>query len=176
MLYLILLLAAILFAGVAMTVNEGLWSNSVLFLCTLISSLFGLFMGLYIGFICLQQFTVDPKYYWCFLFAGIWLMFFVAILVLRLVTDKLSKVRMKFFPPIEMVGGPLMGLFVAVLFTSFAACTLMIPILGQQWKPEAQWQATTYKYAITPYGNVVRAYAEASGGDQQIGLFRKGAR
>ncbi len=165
MLYLTLLLGFVFFAGIAMTVGEGLWNNTITLISVILSSLLGIFGGLPLGIWVLEKSERDASFTWYFVFGMVWGLFFLSMLIQRLIAGKLSDTRMKFVPPLEMVAGPLMGLLVAVMFTSFVAFTLeRVAISGESdWDlgKASEWQRSTFAYARTPFLNVLSSVAEA---------------
>ena len=166
MLYLTILLIFIFFAGLAMTINEGLWSNTVSLLAIIVAGLFAIFGGIPLGMYIVEQADASQKVAWCFVFAGVWGVFVVSLTIMRILLELASRTRVKFVPPLEKAAGPLMGLYVAVMFTSFAAYTLeRIPINAGEWKVSdaADWQKTTFTYARAPFHNVVKSFADSEG-------------
>lgn len=164
MLYLLVLVGFLFFAGIAMTVNEGLWSNTVLFLLLLISGLTGVTAGVPLGSMLLEQSGKGEEFAWYFVFAGVWGVFAVTLLVLRIVADKASTVRVRFLPVVDKLGGILMGLLVAVMLASFAAYTLLkIPVEAGQWRKNDASAAVRgyFGSAATPFNTVVRKFVKA---------------
>ena len=165
-LYLTILLGFLFFAAVAMTINEGLWNNTILLFGVMLAGLFAIFGGMPLGGWAAERAGSSPPSVWYFVFGGIWGAFALAITVFRVVAERISPVRMKFVPPLEMVAGPLMGLFVAVMFTSFAFYTLeRVPIKAGEWDlaQAAAWQKTAFMYGRAPFYNVVKSFAQAEG-------------
>jgi len=166
MLLLSILLGGIFFASVAMTINEGLWGNSVLLMCIIFGGLFAILGGIPLGLFIIEQADADDEYAWYCVFAGVWVVFALSVTIMRILVDKASKTRVKFVPPLEKISGPLMGLFVAVMFTSFVAYTMeRIPVNAGQFPSSdaADWQKTTFTYARAPFHNVVKRFAESEG-------------
>lgn len=164
MLYLTILLIFIFFAGVAMTVSEGLWSNTITLLCIILAGLFAIVGGIPLGLYIVEQADASKEVAWCFVFAGVWGVFIVSLTVMRILMELASRTRLRFVPPLEKVAGPLMGLYVAVMFTSFAAYTLArIPVNAGEWKysDAADWQKTVFTYASEPFHNVVKRFADS---------------
>jgi len=164
MLYVCILLIFVFFAGLAMTIGEGLWSNAVNLLCILISIPTGYIVGLPLGSWGFEQMDTANENYWYFTFAGMWLAFFVSMLLLRVFCDKISKVRMRFIPQLEMIAGPLVGLIVAIMFTSYLSFTIFAgPMAAGVWNVKAAegWQTTTLSRLVSPSLSVV----QAAGGD-----------
>lgn len=162
MLYLCILLFAVLFAGIAMTIGEGLWTNTVSFLAVWLSSSLALLIGPNFGLWMQEQFDKnDPQFTWYFVFAGFWLVFFLAALIIRTLFDRISRVRVRFIPQLEAVCGPLMGLLVAAAFTSFCAVTLWVgPIGARAWNAAeaSDWQKTTFEYMTSPMLTMNKAW------------------
>lgn len=159
MLYVCVLLIFVFFAGVAMTVGEGLWSNTVNLLCLLISIPTALGMGLPLGVWMFEQADTGDDYLWYFAFAGVWLVFFATLLVLRELTNRISRVRVRFIPQLEMVAGPLMGLAIAIIFTSFLAVTIInMPMKAGVWNVTkmADWEKSLLEYAGAPVVTLVK--------------------
>jgi hypothetical protein len=114
----------VLFAGLAMMVREGLWSNTIMLVNILISGLvaFGFYMPLVIY---LDEMTDGEHTYWLD-FAVIWVLYIVAMVITRTLTAAASKTRMRFKNPLDPVGGPLVGLIAAWVLASFATATLHV--------------------------------------------------
>jgi hypothetical protein len=160
MLWLCVLLFFILFAGIAMTIGEGLWTNSINLFAVMLAALAGVAFGYPLGDWAIKEFEKDGTFLWYFRFAGVWLIFFVTAMVFRLVAERASKVRMRFVPQLEMIAGPLMGLFVALFFTSVFAWTLFkLPIKSNEWKlsEASDWQKSTFVYLSTPFNSLGKA-------------------
>ncbi len=166
MLYLTILLGGVFFAGLAMTIGEGLWNNTVLLLCVILAGLFAILGGIPLGLYIIDQADAADEYAWHCIFAGVWGVFALSITLMRVLFEKASQTRVKFVPPLEKIAGPLMALFVAVMFASFVAYTMeRIPANAGQWPvaEAADWQRTTFTYARAPFHNVVKRFAEAEG-------------
>lgn len=115
--------AIILFAGLAMTVREGLWANTLTLVNILISGLmaFGLYSRLVVYLD--EEVTSGQHTYWLD-FAILWAIFCVSMLVCRTLTAAFSKTRMRFKHPIDPVGGPAVGFLAAWVLAAFALATL----------------------------------------------------
>lgn len=111
-----------LFAGIAMMVREGLWSNAITLVNIIISGLvaFGFYSPLVIY---LDEMTDGRHTYWLD-FAIVWGLFFVAMVVCRSLTGAASKTRMRFKNPIDPVGGPAAAVLAAWTLAAFALATL----------------------------------------------------
>jgi|GEM_PF-1009278 len=165
MLYLIIALGFMFFAGVAMTINEGLWSNTISLLCILLSGLIAAVAGVPLGILLLERADAGDANAWYFVFAGMWGAFALALLVLRLAADKVSTIHMRFLPIIDKIGGIVMGLFVATMLTSFAAYTLWsVPIQAGEsdWYKDASESRRNNLFTVTkPFDTVLQRFLDA---------------
>ncbi len=165
MLYLTILLGAILFAGIAMTVQEGLWSNTILLFLVILAGLMAVVAGVPLGTWGRAQAGQDADTTWYFVFASMWGVFFLSLAVMRILAERISPTKMRFLPLLDKVGGPLMGLLVAIMFTSFAAFTLwQVPITsGAYWQPSdaSATQKTVFAYAQAPFYNVAQSFLKS---------------
>src|SRR5262245_40558973 len=127
--YLCVLIYFVFFAGVAMTINEGLWNNTINLMMMLTAGVAAICLGYPLGLFALEKAQKPNELAWYFVFGGVWLVFFAWIMVFRVIGERLSRVRMKFVPPLDRAAGVLMGLLLSVMFASFLAFTLYyIPI------------------------------------------------
>src|SRR5687767_95241 len=101
----------VIFATLAMTVREGLWSNTLTLVNIIISGLvaFGFYAPLVVY---LDEMTDGEHTYWLD-FAVLWVLFAITMVICRSLTAAFSKTRMRFKYPIDDVGGPLVGLIAA---------------------------------------------------------------
>lgn len=162
------LVCFVFFAAVAMTINEGLWNNAILLLAIVLGGLFGMFVGVPVGNMIAAQAGAASEQLWYFVFAGVWGLFSLSVLLFRMIMERTSRVRMKFIPLVDKIGGPILGLVVAVMFTSFVAYTLdRIPIKAGQWSysDAAEWQKSVFMYGRAPFFNVANAFAGGEGLD-----------
>ncbi|HEX3599299.1 MAG TPA: CvpA family protein [Lacipirellulaceae bacterium] len=113
----------VLFAGLAMMVREGLWSNSITLVNIFISGLIA--FGFYSPIVVYldEEVTKGQHTYWLD-FAIIWALFTVSMLVCRSLAAACSKTRMRFKHPIDSVGGPIVGFFAAWVLAAFTLATL----------------------------------------------------
>lgn len=115
--------ALVLFAGLAMMVREGLWSNTIALVNILISGLvaFGFYSPIVVWLD--EDITAGQHTYWLD-FAIIWALFSVSMLVCRTLTAQFSKTRMRFKHPIDPVGGPIVAFAAAWVLAAFTMATL----------------------------------------------------
>jgi hypothetical protein len=171
-LYLCILIYFVFFAGIAMTVGEGLWNNTINLIAMLISGVAAICLGYPLGVWFLGQLDKPVDLSWYFVFGAVWVVFFAWIMVFRVIGERLSRVRMKFVPPLEMAAGPLMGLLLAVMFSSFLAFTLYyIPIRAGYWNAAqaSSWQQTTMRSGAGPFYTVLKSVAGDPIADASVG-------
>lgn len=164
MMLLLVALGFMFFAGVAMTINEGLWSNTVLLLCILIAGCASVTAGVPVGMMIFEQAGFSAEYAWYCTFVGMWAVFVVSLLVLRLVAEKASGTRVRFLPVVDKIGGVLMGLFVAAMLTSFAASTLWNgPIRAGEWDQAKASESELNYFSLvrSPFYSVSKPFARS---------------
>lgn len=113
----------VMFAAVAMTVREGVWSNTITLVNILISGLvaFGFYSPIVVYLD--EEVTSGQHTYWLD-FAIVWALFCATMLILRTFTGAFSKTKMRFKHPIDPVGGPVIGILAAWVLASFTLATL----------------------------------------------------
>ncbi|MEX2307253.1 MAG: CvpA family protein [Pirellulales bacterium] len=144
----------VIFAGLAMTVREGLWSNTITVMNIIFSGLvsFGFYSPLVIY---LDELSGGQHTYWLD-FAVIWALFGAAMVICRTAAAAASNTRMRFKYPIDSVGGPLAGLIAAWVMAAFTLATLHtapmpkdafsgklvhddVTTASAAWSPDAAW-------------------------------------
>jgi uncharacterized membrane protein required for colicin V production len=118
------ILLFIFFGSVAMTVREGLWSNTL----TLINVLFcGLAAyGFYPPLVTWIDEMLSGKYTYVIDFAVVWALFILFMIICRALTGMASKTRLRFRHPIDPIGGPLVGFLTAIVLSGFTTSTLFM--------------------------------------------------
>lgn len=117
------ILAAVFFATFAMSIDKGLWSNTLLVINIVLSGLvaFGYFHPL----ATLAVENGMEEYTFLLDFLALWVLYVAAFVVLhRLGSGMLSKTRMRFKHPIDTAGGPAMAAVAGWLMTGLVAATL----------------------------------------------------
>jgi hypothetical protein len=117
------------FAGWAMMVREGLWSNAISLVNILVSGLVA--FAFYSPLTIYLDEMLDGQYTYLLDFVCIWLLFVVTIVITRGVTSLASKTRMRFKYPIDPVGGPLVALIAAWALSAFVMATLHTAPMGK---------------------------------------------
>src|SRR5262245_49814239 len=119
--------AIVMFAGLAMTVREGLWSNTLTLINTAISGLIA--YSFYSPLTTWLDVQTKGSYTYVLDFVVVWALFVATMLIMRAVTRAASKTRMRFRHPIDPVGGPILGLLAAWVLAGFVMSTLhMVPM------------------------------------------------
>src|SRR3954469_23112652 len=115
----------VIFAGLAMTVREGVWSNTLTLINTIISGLvaFGFYSSIVVYLD--EEATSGQHTYWLD-FAIIWALFCVAMIIFRVITGALSKTKLRFKNPIDPVAGPIIGFLATWVLAAFALATLHV--------------------------------------------------
>lgn len=149
--FLPILLLVLMVAIFASLMREGLWSN----LLTLINVLFAALIATNVFepvATLLTSFVASGTMFWDFF--ALWGSFAAAFALLRLITDRASRFRVKFKTPVEMAGCYLFALWTAYVFVAFASMTLHTAPLGREFmwkgfraedpiffgmKPDRQW-------------------------------------
>ena len=120
----------VIFAGLAMMVREGLWSNTIMLVNIIISGLVA--FGFYSPLVIYLDEMADGEHTYWLDFAVIWALFVVAMLICRALTGAASKTRLRFKNPIDPVGGPLVGLIAAWVLAAFTTATLHTSPMGKE--------------------------------------------
>jgi uncharacterized membrane protein required for colicin V production len=117
--------AIVIFAGLAMMVREGLWSNTITLVTIIVAGLiaFGFYSPLVVY---LDESVTDGQHTYWLDFAIIWALYFLTYAILRSLTAAASKTRMRFKHPIDPIGGPLVGFIAAWVLAAFTLATLHV--------------------------------------------------
>jgi len=125
-----LLLAIILFVSFAMLFREGLWNNAL----TVVNALFaGLVASSFWEPVATWVEGIVPGGTYLWDFVSLWLIFCVMFLVLRTLTDLISRTRVRFKKPVDAAGGALFALWVGWILVSFTAMTLHTAPLAEHF-------------------------------------------
>jgi hypothetical protein len=113
----------VVFAGLAMMVREGVWSNTLTLINVIVSGLVA--FGFYSPIVAYldEDVTGGQHTYWLD-FAIIWALYAVTMLVLRTLMAAASKTRLRFKHPIDPVGGPIIAFIAAWVLAAFTTATL----------------------------------------------------
>ena len=116
------LLLILVFLAIALVLNrEGLWSGLVMLLNIVAAATFATaWFERLAGFLDAKM----PSYTYLIDFLCLWGIFAVVLLVMRLITDRVSTTKVKFVRQVELVGGPLVAVITAWVMVCFAAASL----------------------------------------------------
>lgn len=146
-----LLLIVLLVAVVGTLGRDGVWSNTLVFVNVTIAALlatcfFEPLARIMASLLPAAAYLVD--------IVAIWLLFAVSYLVLRGVTDFLSKTKVRFHKPLDLGGGILMALWTGWVLVCFTVTSLHTAPLGREFlgfspesrmffgqAPDRQWLA-----------------------------------
>jgi len=105
----------------ASIMNQGLWSNFINLVNVIVAGLVAMnYFEPVAGFLDKQQASATYIYD----FIAIWFIFGATVVILRLATDYMSQVKVKFFMPVDKAGGILMAIWVSWIVVCFTATTL----------------------------------------------------
>ena len=110
------------FAGVAMMIREGLWSNTISLINILVSGLVA--FGFYSPLARYLDEQLSGNYTYLLDFLCLWLLFVATMLICRGLTAVASRTRMRFKYPIDSVGGPIAAILAAWVLSAFTMATL----------------------------------------------------
>ena len=114
----------------ASLMGSGLWSNTITLVNVLLA---GLIATSY--FEPLADFFDKREPSWTYLwdFFAFWLVFIFAMVLLRMATDFTSRIKVKFFMPVDRAGGIIMALWVSWVMVCFATATLHVAPLARNF-------------------------------------------
>lgn len=122
MTFLLPALLVVLGIGVfASTMREGLWSNAVTLVNVVTAALIATNVWEPIASMLDEQLP-SLTFFWDLVL--LWALFAVALLILRLCSDNVSKVKVRFKKPIDLFGGLFFAAWVAWVSVCFTAMTL----------------------------------------------------
>ena len=116
-----ILMGFVFFAAVAMLIREGLWSNLLTLFNVLFSGL--LAFSLHGPVTIWLDESLKGEYTYLLDFLVLWAIFSLSMLALRIVTDTLSRVRVRFKKPVESAGGPIAAVIAAWVVLGFTSAT-----------------------------------------------------
>ncbi|MBQ2822915.1 MAG: hypothetical protein IJF17_15190 [Thermoguttaceae bacterium] len=101
--------------------RDSLWSNTIRFFNVLFGALAASTLG---PSIAAMLRGIAPSRAFFFYFLAMWLVFWVVCGLLQVTTNKLSRVKVKFDPKVDLYGGYAAAFLMACVFTSFTMFTL----------------------------------------------------
>jgi hypothetical protein len=115
-------LLVIIFVGCfASLMKSGLWSNTITLVNVITAALVATnYFEPLADFFERQEASLG--YVWDFF--AIWLIFVIVVSILRAATDYVSRIKVRFYVPVEQVGGLVMAIWVSWIVLCFATATL----------------------------------------------------
>jgi hypothetical protein len=168
--YFTLVLLVVFFAVVAMLVREGLWSNAIMFFNVMTAAMLATnYYETLANWI--ERKDWGRSFTFLLDFLSLWVIFSVVLVVLRLATDKISRVKVRFKLPVEWSGGIFFALWVAWLMVTFTAFSFHTSPLARNFlfgsfqpepdskmffglAPDRQWLA--WMHTMSDYGSLGR--------------------
>lgn len=116
-----LLLFLIFFACVAMTFNEGMWTNAIRLINVVTAALLAMNY-----FEPLAQWLDDwePSYTYVWDFIAMWVLFAIFVAILREVTDRISHVKVKFIKIADRIGSGVLAAWVGWVMVCFTLMSM----------------------------------------------------
>ena len=160
-----LLMIAILFACAAMLYNDGMWSNSIRLINTIMAGLLAMnFFEPVADWLEGQA----PAYTYFWDFIALWGLFIIFSLIFRLITDRLSQVKVKFLKIADQIGSGVLALWVGWVMVCFTLMSLNTAPLARNclggsfssktedrmflgFAPDRQWLGFTQKMSQEAY-------------------------
>lgn len=126
--FLTILLLAVFLGVYGSSMRDGLWTNTLRLVNVILSATVASSLGEPTA-----KFLEGYAYSWYFFlnFLGVWLIFVLVYAFLRTVTDKLSKVKVRFLGIVNTVGSHASAVIMAYTFTCFVLFTLHQAPLGK---------------------------------------------
>jgi uncharacterized membrane protein required for colicin V production len=161
------LMLAILFACVAMLYNEGMWSNSIRLINVITAALLAMnFFEPAADW--LEDQAPGYSYFWDFV--AIWGLFIIFSLIFRLITDRLSQVKVKFLKITDQIGSGVLALWIGWVMVGFTLMSLNTAPLARNsfngsfssktedrmvlgYAPDRQWLGFTQKMSLEAYAH-----------------------
>ncbi|MGW8256238.1 MAG: CvpA family protein [Thermoguttaceae bacterium] len=163
------LILVVIFACIALLHSEGMWSNAIRFINTVTAGL--LAMNFFEPLAKWLEQT-EPAYASLWDFVSLWGLFIVFSLIFRILTDRISKVKVRFSDRVDRIGSGVFALWVAWVFVCFAMVTMHTAPLARNClrdgfqpeermflglAPDRQWLAFTQKMSLGPYDHTNRS-------------------
>ena len=124
------LMLLLIFAIVATCFSEGIWSNVVRLVNVITAAL------LAVNFFEPLARTLDgwaPSYTYLWDFLSLWVLFSVFLLIFREITDRVSRVNVRFLKLADRIGGVVLSLWIGYVMVCFTMMTLHTAPLGRNF-------------------------------------------
>jgi hypothetical protein len=145
------------FAALAMLYTEGMWSNAIRLVNVVTAALLAVNF-----FEPLARWLEDmaPSFTYLVDFIALWLLFAIFTIILRVLTDQVSKVQVRFLRIVDQIGASVFALWVGWIMVCFTMMTLHTAPLSRNFlfagfqpeqrmflgfAPDRQWLGFTQK-------------------------------
>jgi uncharacterized membrane protein required for colicin V production len=125
-----ILMLVILFASVATLYTEGMWSNAIRLVNTVTAAL------LAVNFfepLARWMESQAPTFTYVWDFLALWLLFALFTVILRLLTDQVSRVQVRFLKLADQIGSTIFSLWIGWVLVCFTMLTLHTAPLSQNF-------------------------------------------
>ena len=119
--FLTIVLLLIFVSVFASLMNQGLWSNTITLVNVITSALVA---TNYFEPVARYLERQEPSFTYVWDLLALWVLFGLTMVALRAATDYVSKVKVRFFMPVDRAGGILMAVWVGWIAVCFATMTL----------------------------------------------------
>jgi hypothetical protein len=116
-----ILMLAILFASVATLYTEGMWSNAIRLINVVTA---GLLATNFFEPLAKWLDDMAPSYTYVWDFLALWFLFALFSILLRILTDQISKVQVKFLKIADQIGSTIFALWIGWVMVCFTMMTL----------------------------------------------------
>jgi uncharacterized membrane protein required for colicin V production len=163
--YVTIILCIILLACVASLFGDGLWSNAIRLVNVIIASLLAMnYFEPLADYLDKQL----PSYTFVWDFLSLWALFVIFSIILKSLTDSLSKVKVKFLKIVDQIGGYVFAFWIGWVMVCFTSATLHTAPLSRDFAgfpvnqdermfmglgPDRQWLGFTQKQSLGIFGH-----------------------
>lgn len=179
----------------AMIFNEGLWGAAIMFVNVMLSAMIATNFYEPLSTWLDKQ---DKSYTYLVDFVAVWAIFCLTLVILRVITDKLSRYRVRFKKPVDIGGGVFFAAWIGWIMVQFTLFTMHVSPLARNFfggdfqpdadskmfmgtAPDRNWMALMHKMgkegslgtgeAFDPQGDFVLRYGfrrEAFEGEKSL--------
>ncbi len=125
-----LLLFIILLVCVAMVFSEGLWGAALMLINVMTAAMLA---TNFFEPVASALNKSQPSFTFCWDFLALWGLFAVSLLILRILTDKLSRHKVRFKKPVDIAGGVFFALWVGWVMVQFTLFSLHVSPLSRNF-------------------------------------------
>ncbi len=118
--YLDIALGFVIFVMAALLVREGMWSNAIRLFNVVTAAMLA---TNYFEPLADLLTSKAPTFTYCWDILSLWGLFALILFIMQFITDKVSRIQVRFRKPVEAAGGPFFAVWIAwvmVCFTTFS--------------------------------------------------------